>query len=129
MGEACMEVMKYAYKILVSEPERKRARGRLGINTSVNTKVSGLATWSENCKWYSSLPLSAVVTLFSESVYRVLPAITLCFASQRVFIVVSVYFVIDSVWKRLDTPPYEDDNRMDFKNRVGKCRLDSYGPE
>jgi hypothetical protein len=33
-------------------------------------------------------------------------AITLCVASQRVFIVV-VYFVIDSVRKLLDTPSYE----------------------
>jgi hypothetical protein len=32
-------------------------------------------------------------------------AITLCVASQRVFIVV-VYFVIDSVRKLLDTPSY-----------------------
>jgi hypothetical protein len=31
-------------------------------------------------------------------------AITLCVASQRVFIVVVVYFVIDSVRKLLDTP-------------------------
>jgi hypothetical protein len=31
-------------------------------------------------------------------------AITLCVASQRVFIVVRVYFVIDSVRKLLDTP-------------------------
>jgi len=31
-------------------------------------KVSGLAAWSENCKWYSSLPLDAVVSLFYESV-------------------------------------------------------------
>jgi hypothetical protein len=31
-------------------------------------------------------------------------AITLCVASQRVFIVISVYFVIDSVRKLLDTP-------------------------
>jgi hypothetical protein len=31
-------------------------------------------------------------------------AITLCVASQQVFIVVSVYFVIDSVRKLLDTP-------------------------
>jgi len=30
--------------------------------------VSGLAAWSENCKWYSSLPLGAVVTLFCHSV-------------------------------------------------------------
>jgi len=32
--------------------------------------------------------------------------ITLCVASQRVFVVVVVYFVIDSVWKLLDTPSY-----------------------
>jgi hypothetical protein len=32
--------------------------------------------------------------------------ITLCIASQRVFIVVSVYFVINSIRKRLDTPSY-----------------------
>jgi hypothetical protein len=25
-------------------------------------KVSGLAAWRENCKWYSSLPLDAVVS-------------------------------------------------------------------
>jgi hypothetical protein len=33
-------------------------------------------------------------------------AITFCVASQRVFIVVSIYFVIDSVRKLLDTPSY-----------------------
>jgi hypothetical protein len=33
-------------------------------------------------------------------------AIILCVASQRVFIVVSVYFVIDSDRKLLDTPSY-----------------------
>jgi hypothetical protein len=33
-------------------------------------------------------------------------AITLCVASQRVFVFVSVYFVIDSVRKLLDTPSY-----------------------
>jgi hypothetical protein len=32
--------------------------------------------------------------------------LTLCVGSQLVFIVVSVYFVIDSVWKLLDTPSY-----------------------
>jgi hypothetical protein len=32
--------------------------------------------------------------------------IILCVASQRVFIVVSVYFVIDSVRKLLDKPSY-----------------------
>jgi hypothetical protein len=34
----------------------------------VYPKVSGLAAWRENCKWYSSLPLGAVVSLFCESV-------------------------------------------------------------
>jgi hypothetical protein len=33
----------------------------------VYPKVSGLAAWSENCKWYSSLPLGAVISLFCES--------------------------------------------------------------
>jgi hypothetical protein len=37
-------------------------------------------------------------------------AVTLCVASQRVFIVivvvVVVYFFVDSVWKLLDTPSY-----------------------
>jgi hypothetical protein len=28
------------------------------------SKISGLAEWSEFCKWYSSLPLGAVVSLF-----------------------------------------------------------------
>jgi hypothetical protein len=32
--------------------------------------------------------------------------ITLCIASERVFIVVDVYFVIDSVRKLLDTSSY-----------------------
>jgi hypothetical protein len=33
-------------------------------------------------------------------------AITLCVASQRVFIVVAAYFVMDPVRKLLDTPSY-----------------------
>jgi hypothetical protein len=36
--------------------------------TRVYQKVSGLAAWIENYKWYSSLPLSTVVSLFCESV-------------------------------------------------------------
>jgi hypothetical protein len=38
------------------------------LHKMVYPKVSGLAAWSENCKRYSSLPLSAVVSLFCESV-------------------------------------------------------------
>jgi len=34
----------------------------------VYPKVSGLAAWSEKCKCYSSLPSSAIVSLFCESV-------------------------------------------------------------
>jgi hypothetical protein len=34
--------------------------------------------------------------------------ITLCVAFQRVMPKVSVYFVMDSVWKLLDTPSYHD---------------------
>jgi hypothetical protein len=34
----------------------------------VYPKVSGLAAWSENCKWYSCVPLVAVVSLFYEPV-------------------------------------------------------------
>jgi hypothetical protein len=37
-------------------------------HTTVYPKISGLAAWSENCKCYNSLPLSAVVSLFCESV-------------------------------------------------------------
>jgi L-ribulose-5-phosphate 3-epimerase UlaE len=33
----------------------------------VYPKVSRLAAWSENCKWYSSLQLDAIVSLFCES--------------------------------------------------------------
>jgi hypothetical protein len=40
-------------------------------------------------------------------------AITLCVASQRVFIVV-VDFVIDSVRKLLDTPSYTAENTLDL---------------
>jgi hypothetical protein len=34
----------------------------------VYSNVFGLADWNENCKWYSSLPLGAVLSLFCESV-------------------------------------------------------------
>jgi hypothetical protein len=42
--------------------------GKLILNTRLYPKVSRLASWSENCKWYSYLPLGAVVSLFCESV-------------------------------------------------------------
>jgi hypothetical protein len=37
------------------------------ISQRVYPKVSGLASSSQNCKWYSSVPLGAVVSLFYES--------------------------------------------------------------
>jgi hypothetical protein len=40
----------------------------LTASTRLYPKVSGLAAWSENCKWYSSVPLDSVVSLFCESV-------------------------------------------------------------
>jgi hypothetical protein len=36
------------------------------LHVRVYPKVSGLAACSENCKWYSSLPLGEVVSLFCE---------------------------------------------------------------
>jgi hypothetical protein len=51
---------------------KHHSRERINIrikNMRVYPKVSGLAAWSENCKWYSSLPLGAVVSLFCESVW------------------------------------------------------------
>jgi hypothetical protein len=38
------------------------------IDTRLYPKVSGLVALRENCKWYSSLPRGAVVSLFCESV-------------------------------------------------------------
>jgi hypothetical protein len=73
----------------------------------VHPKVSELAAWSENCKLYSSLPPGAVVSAILWVSLVSFDAITLCVDSQRVFIVVSLYVVIDSVRKLLDTPSYE----------------------
>jgi hypothetical protein len=67
-------------------------------------KFSALTAWSENCKWYSSLPIGAILSLFLSQSSEFF-AITLCVASQQVFIAV-VYFVIDSVRKLFDTPSY-----------------------
>jgi hypothetical protein len=50
--------------LLQSGPKTSPCR----VHTRVYPKVSGLTAWSENCKWYSSLPLGAVVSLFCESV-------------------------------------------------------------
>jgi hypothetical protein len=80
----------------------------------VYPKISGLVAWSENYKWYSSLPLGAVVSLLCVSLVS-FAAITLCVTSQRVFIVVSKYLVIDSVRKLLDTPRILSETFEDIK--------------
>jgi hypothetical protein len=50
-------------------------------------------------------------------------AITLCVASRRVFIVVSVYFVIDSVRKLLDTTLYLEINTSSVTYRKIKIKI------
>jgi hypothetical protein len=67
--------------------------------TMVYPKVSGLAAWSEN--YYVQL-----YRYFVSQSNEFCRHKTLCAASQQVLIVVSVYFVIDSVRKLLDTPSY-----------------------
>jgi hypothetical protein len=64
MSGACsmLERDYKGYKILIGKPKERERHRR------VYPKVSGLAAWSENCKWYSSLPLGEVASLFCESV-------------------------------------------------------------
>jgi hypothetical protein len=50
-----------------SEQVLKKKTG-LEKHTRVYPKVSDLVAWRENCKYYSSLPLAAVVSLFCDSV-------------------------------------------------------------
>jgi hypothetical protein len=75
--------------------------------TRVYPKVSGLTSWSENWKWYSSVPIGAIVSLFvSQScefyrhnpLYCFLTSVHCCCCCCFV-----IYFVIDSVRKLLDT--------------------------
>jgi hypothetical protein len=68
----------------------------------VYPKVSGLVAWSENCKWYSSLPLDAVVSLFVSQFCRHNP---LCCFSTNVCCCKRI-FRYESVRKFLDTPSY-----------------------
>jgi uncharacterized membrane protein len=67
------------------------------------SKISELAAWGENC---NGIALCHYVQLYPYLVSQSskFAAITICVASQRVFVV--VYFVIDSVRKLLDTPSY-----------------------
>jgi hypothetical protein len=91
----------------------------------VYPKVPGLAAWSENCKWYSSLPLGAVVSLFCKT-SEFWCHKHLCCSSTGVVVV--VYFVIDSVRKLLDTPPigcgYEVPGIVLLRDFTGSMRFD-----
>jgi hypothetical protein len=52
----------------VKNPGHFRTYSHRDIHKRIYPKVSGLVAWSENCKWYSSLPLGTVLSLFYESV-------------------------------------------------------------
>jgi hypothetical protein len=69
----------------------------------VYPKVSGLAAWSVNLQMVQ-LPATrcSCIAIWRVSLVN-FAAITLCVASQRVFTLVSIYFVIESVRKLLDT--------------------------
>jgi hypothetical protein len=77
------------------------------LHTRVYPKVSGLVAWSENLRMVqlSATRCNCIAILWVSLVS--FAAITLCVASQRVFIIIVVYFVIDSVRKLLDTPSYK----------------------
>jgi hypothetical protein len=51
-------------------------------------------------------------------------AITLCVASERVFIVIVVYFVIDSVRELLDTPTYVVSRKTQLRCQ---CEYENFG--
>jgi hypothetical protein len=71
----------------------------------VYPNISGLATCSKN--WMvqlSATSCSSVAILWVSLV--TFAAITLCVATQWAFVVVVVYFIIDSVWDLMDTPLY-----------------------
>jgi len=66
----------------------------------VYPKVSGLVARSENCNWYSQLSATRCCCIAVLLVTLVnFAGITPCVAFQRVFTLVSLYFVIDSVRK------------------------------
>jgi hypothetical protein len=68
--------------------------------TRMYPKFSGLAAWSENCKWYSSLPLGAVYRYFVSQSSEFCRHNPLCSFLTSVY----CYFVIDWDRKLLDTP-------------------------
>jgi hypothetical protein len=62
----CVEFSCAGRGLTMADPPSKESdcefefHSRLGFTTAY-PKVYGLAAWSENCKWYSSLRLGAVV--------------------------------------------------------------------
>jgi len=72
----------------------------------VYPKVSGLAAWSENCKWYSSLLLgiTSCVTILSQP-SEVCRHNTLCCFLTTVYCCKHI-ILYDSVRKLLNTPSY-----------------------
>jgi len=58
----CIQILHYVQIIFII----RTSIACDGRYTRVYPEVSGLATWSENCKWYSSVSLGAVVSLFYE---------------------------------------------------------------
>jgi hypothetical protein len=70
-------------------------------------KFSGLAAWSENCKWYSSLPLGVQLYRYfvSQSGEFCRHNPLCCFSTSNTK-GKRIYFVIDLVRKLLDTPSY-----------------------
>jgi hypothetical protein len=90
---------------------------------SVYPKVSRLAAWSKKVQMVqlSATRCSCITIVWVSPVS--FTAITICVASQWVFIVVNIYFVIDSVQKLLDTPSYtlldwrrDEEIRRDLRN-------------
>jgi hypothetical protein len=64
------EYLLLHYKLFAVMDERhneeEETRTAVLPHYEVYPKDSGLAAWSESCKWYSSLPIGAVVSLFCE---------------------------------------------------------------
>jgi hypothetical protein len=74
--------------------------------TKVYPKVSGLAAWSENCKWYSSLPLVQLYRYFASQSSELCRNNPLCCFSTSQYQKAGIYFIIDSVRKLFDIPSY-----------------------
>jgi hypothetical protein len=83
--------------------DRLRTVSNDGILYEGYPNVFGLVALNENFK-LSSTRCSCIAILEVNPVS--FAAMTLCVVSQLVFTVVSVYFIIDSVRKLLDTPSY-----------------------